>query len=59
MSESSPGRPTPSIEFLRAAAAQQGVFVEPDDLVAVLGFLEVVLPKLADIEDRLPPEMPA
>ena len=59
MSESSPAQPTPSVEFLRAAAAQQGVFVETEDLVAVLGFLEVVLPKLADIEERLPPEMPA
>jgi hypothetical protein len=59
VSESSPSSPGPSIEFLRVAAAQQGVFVEDDDLVAVLGFLEVVLPKLAEIEERLPPEIPA
>ncbi len=59
MSESSPSSPAPSVEFLRAKAAQQGVFVEHDDLVAVLGFLEIVLPKLAEIEERLPPEIPA
>jgi len=59
LSESSPSPSVPSLEFLRATAAQQGVFVEHDDLVAVLGFLEVVLPKLAEIEERLPPEIPA
>jgi len=59
VTESSPSPPSPSIEFLRAAAAQQGVFVEDEDLEGVLGFLEVVLPRLADIEERLPPETPA
>jgi len=59
MSESSPTPATPSIDFLRAAAAQQGVFVEDEDLAGVLGFLEIVLPRLADIEQRLPPETPA
>jgi hypothetical protein len=58
MSESSPA-PTPSIEFLREVAAQQGVSPEREDLVAVLGFLELVLPRLAEIEERLPPETPA
>jgi len=47
------------MDFLRATAAQQGVFVAEEDLVAVLGFLEVVLPKLAEIEERLPPGTPA
>ena len=59
MTESSPSPPPPSIDFLRAAAAQQGVFVGDEDLEGVLGFLAVVLPKLADIEERLPPETPA
>jgi len=44
---------------LREAAAQQGVFPTDADLEGVLGFLEVVLPRLADIEKRLPPETPA
>jgi hypothetical protein len=57
--ESSPPPPAPSIDFLRATAAQQGVFVEDEDLAAVLGFLGVLLPRLADIEQRLPPETPA
>jgi hypothetical protein len=59
VTESSPSPPPPSIDFLRAAAAQQGVFVDDEDLEGVLGFLEVVLPRLADIEERLPPETPA
>jgi hypothetical protein len=58
VTESSPGPAVPSIDFLRAYAAQQGVFVEDDDLVAVLGFLEVVLPRLGEIEEKLPPETP-
>jgi len=33
--------------------------VEDEDLAGVLGFLEVVLPRLADLEQRLPPETPA
>jgi hypothetical protein len=59
MNESSQSPQAPSIDFLRKAAAQQGVFVQDEDLAAVLGFLEAVLPKLADIERRLPPEIPA
>ena len=59
MSESSPNAAAPSIDFLREAAAQQGVFPEDEDLAAVLGFLDVVLPRLAEIERRLPPETPA
>lgn len=58
-SESSPNAAAPSIDFLRAAAVQQGVFVTDDDLAGVLGFLEVVLPRLAEIEERLPPGTPA
>ena len=59
VSESSPNVALPSIDFLRATAAQQGVFVEDEDLGAVLGFLGVVLPRLAEIERCLPPGTPA
>ena len=59
VSESSPNSAVPSIDFLRAAAAQQGVFVEDEDLEAVLGFLGVVLPRLVEIEQRIPPGAPA
>ena len=55
-SESSPNVAAPSIEFLRAVAAQQGVSVEDEDLAGVLGFLEIVLPRLAELEQRLPAE---
>lgn len=59
MNQSSPSSPTPSLDFLRTAAAQQGVFPEDEDLAGVLGFLEVVLPRLEELEQRLPPETPA
>jgi len=59
MSESSPGPAAPSIDFLRAAAAQQGVSVSDEDLRGVLGFLEVVLPRLEEIEQRVPPGTPS
>ena len=59
VSESSPNAAVPSLDFLRATAAQQGVSVEDEDLEAVLGFLGVVLPRLAEIEQRLPPGTPA
>ena len=58
MTESSPGSVVPSIDFLRAYAAQQGVRIQDEDLVAVLGFLEVVLPRIGEIEEKLPPETP-
>jgi hypothetical protein len=50
--------PAPSIDFLRAAAAQQGVFIEDEDLPGVVAFLEVVLPTLAELEQRIPAETP-
>ena len=40
---------------LRAVAVRQGVTAADEDLVAVLGFLDVVLPRLAELEQRLPP----
>jgi hypothetical protein len=58
VTESSLTPPAPSIDFLRAAAAQQGVLVEDEDIAGVLAFLEVVLPNLAELEQRLPPETP-
>jgi hypothetical protein len=54
--ESSPAEP--SIEFLRSLAAQQNVYPEEADLESVLGFLRRILPALADIERRLPQELP-
>jgi hypothetical protein len=50
--ESSLGEP--SIELLRSLAAQQNIHPEDADLEAVLGFLRLILPALADIEERLP-----
>ncbi len=49
-SESSP------VERLREAAAAQGVHPTEDDLEGVRGFLDLILPALAEIEERLPPE---
>jgi hypothetical protein len=59
MNESSPNAAVPSVGFLREVAAQQGVFPTEEDLQGVLGFLELILPRLAEIERRLPPETPA
>ena len=47
----------PSLEFLRELAARQGVAPDDADLEAVLGFLNVILPALAEIERTLPPEL--
>ncbi len=48
----------PTLEFLRELAARQGVAPDDADLEAVLGFLNVILPALAEIEQTLPPETP-
>ena len=48
----------PSTDFLRNLASQQGVQPEDADLESVLGFLRLILPALADIEQRLPQELP-
>ena len=48
--------PVPDVEQLRALAAAQGVFPESQDLEAVLGFLERILPALREVEERLPGE---
>jgi hypothetical protein len=49
-SESSP------IERLREAAAVQGVYPSDEDLEGVRDFLDRIVPALAEIEERLPPE---
>jgi hypothetical protein len=49
-SESSP------IERLREVAAVQGVHPSDEDLAGVRDFLDRILPALAEIEERLPPE---
>jgi hypothetical protein len=48
----------PSIELLRGLAARQNVHPRDADLEAVLGFLRLILPALADIDRRLPQELP-
>jgi hypothetical protein len=49
-SESSP------LDQLREAAAAQGVHPTDEDLEGVRDFLDRILPALAEIEARLPPE---
>ena len=49
-SESSP------IDRLREAASVQGVYPSDEDLEGVRDFLERIVPKLAEIEERRPPE---
>ncbi len=46
----------PSIEYLRAAAALQGVEPSDEDLDAVQGFLGVLLPAFDVLEDVTPAE---
>ena len=43
----------PSIEVLRAVAAQQGIHPQEVDLEAVRGFLAVLLPQLAALEAKV------
>ncbi|MGE5273535.1 MAG: hypothetical protein ACM3QU_07220 [Verrucomicrobiota bacterium] len=49
-SESSP------VERLREAAAAQGVHPTEEDLEGVRSFLDLILPALSEIEERLPSE---
>jgi hypothetical protein len=44
------------IEPLREAAAVQGVYPSNEDLEGVRDFLDRIMPALAGIEERLPPE---
>jgi hypothetical protein len=43
------------LEFLRQLAARQGIEPSDDDLQAVLGFLDAILPELARLEELLEP----
>lgn len=47
---------TPSIEQLRALAAQQGVTPTDEDLERVATFLAVLLPDLEGLERLVPPD---
>ena len=42
------------IPFLRALAGRQGVEPTDEDLEAVVGFLETILPALEELEELLP-----
>ena len=42
-------------EFLRQLAARQGVDASDDDLEAVRGFLDAILPELQRLEEQLEP----
>ena len=44
------------LSALREIARLQGVEPSDEDLEGVLGFLDRILPALAEIEERLPPE---
>jgi hypothetical protein len=48
-----------SLDFLRELAARQGIHPEDADLEGVRGFLEAILPALAEIEELIPPETEA
>jgi hypothetical protein len=48
-----------SLSQLRELAALQEVSPTDEDLEGVLDFLSRILPALAEIERRLPPETPA
>ena len=45
------------LSALREIARLQGVEPTDEDLEGVLGFLDRILPALAEIEERLPPEV--
>ena len=46
-----------AIAALRAQAASEGVSPTDEDLEAVGSFLEIVLPPLRELEERIPPEI--
>ena len=45
------------LEHLRWLCERQGISPADDDLEAVRGFLDTILPALAEIERRLPDEV--
>jgi len=48
--------PQSSLDFLREFAARQGVEPSDEDLEAVQGFLDAILPALERLEQLLEPE---
>ena len=48
--------PQSSLDFLREFAACQGVEPSDDDLEAVRGFIDAILPELQRLEQLLEPE---
>ena len=50
------GTQSSRLEFLRAQASAQGVSPSDEDLAAVLGFLDRILPELARLEATLRPD---
>lgn len=48
--------PQSSLDFLREFAARQGVEPSDEDLEAVQGFLDAILPELERLEQLLAPE---
>jgi hypothetical protein len=50
------GNESTPLSALREVARLQGVEPTDEDLEGVLGFLDRILPALAEIEERLPPD---
>jgi hypothetical protein len=50
------GTESTPLSALREIARLQGVEPTDEDLEGVLGFLDRILPALAEIEERIPPE---
>jgi hypothetical protein len=50
------GEQSNRLDFLRELAESQGVSPTDEDLEAVRGFLDAILPALARIEESLSPE---
>ena len=44
----------PSLDYLREAAALQGVYPNDEDLEAVRGFLAVLLPAFTELDSLIP-----
>lgn len=50
--------PSSDLELLRSICERQGVSPEDADLEAVRGFLDAILPALAELEGRIPEAIP-
>jgi hypothetical protein len=51
------GRESSRLDFLRELVAGQGVEPSDEDLDAVLGFLDAILPELARLEELEPEDV--